>query len=256
METEEISMTMNKNDLICPVCNELMIRPMNISPCSHSLCGYCINQWREKENSCPLCRVKCNDVLLDRLTRIILLRNKENELVYCRVCDELHYYADADKCAAKDEKKTEKWKKEKALLVQESERIGSMLSAIDEFIENDEWTSEDLNPFFLSSRYILCPKGCGAMINPSAISSHEMLRHNNLYTCKCGKRLLPTERMIHVSFQCPKTKMNCFHCRLPFERGSMVSHQRHCKKNPNRIQRNIEKKKSLSHDTVKEVVGK
>ncbi|EGC39371.1 hypothetical protein DICPUDRAFT_26932 [Dictyostelium purpureum] len=42
------------DDKLCPIC--LDNEATSIGDCAHAFCTFCIKEWREKSNSCPLCR--------------------------------------------------------------------------------------------------------------------------------------------------------------------------------------------------------
>ena len=42
-----------KDDLYCPVCEELMVIPMECSKCQNNYCEKCIKKWKEKGGGCP-----------------------------------------------------------------------------------------------------------------------------------------------------------------------------------------------------------
>lgn len=44
-----------ENELQCIICSELLIKAVILN-CAHSFCSYCINQWRQKKDECPICR--------------------------------------------------------------------------------------------------------------------------------------------------------------------------------------------------------
>ena len=50
----------NKNveDLICPICLNILINPINCSDKknSHSFCKKCINKYLKEKNKCPICK--------------------------------------------------------------------------------------------------------------------------------------------------------------------------------------------------------
>ncbi|KAM4529142.1 E3 ubiquitin-protein ligase rnf8 isoform 2-T2 [Fundulus diaphanus] len=44
-----------ENELQCIICSELFIETVILN-CAHSFCCYCIKQWRNKKDECPICR--------------------------------------------------------------------------------------------------------------------------------------------------------------------------------------------------------
>lgn len=44
-----------ENELQCIICSELFIEAVILN-CAHSFCCYCIKQWRNKKDECPICR--------------------------------------------------------------------------------------------------------------------------------------------------------------------------------------------------------
>jgi E3 ubiquitin-protein ligase NRDP1 len=42
-----------KDQIICPICQNLMIIPMECSNCQNLYCEVCIEQWRKKGGGCP-----------------------------------------------------------------------------------------------------------------------------------------------------------------------------------------------------------
>ena len=42
-----------KEELICPICEELMIVPMECSVCQNLYCQKCIEKWKKKGGNCP-----------------------------------------------------------------------------------------------------------------------------------------------------------------------------------------------------------
>ena len=47
----------NKNEVICPICFELIIVPMLCTECQNYFCEKCIEQWKQKGGGCPF---RCN----------------------------------------------------------------------------------------------------------------------------------------------------------------------------------------------------
>lgn len=46
-----------ENELQCSICNELYIVATTLN-CMHTFCQYCIDQWKQKKNECPVCRTR------------------------------------------------------------------------------------------------------------------------------------------------------------------------------------------------------
>lgn len=46
----------NKDDVICPICFELMIVPMFCIDCQSKYCEKCIEDWKKRGGSCPTCK--------------------------------------------------------------------------------------------------------------------------------------------------------------------------------------------------------
>lgn len=44
-----------ENQLQCSVCSEMLCLATTIT-CGHSFCDFCIEQWKQKKNNCPICR--------------------------------------------------------------------------------------------------------------------------------------------------------------------------------------------------------
>ena len=53
-----------KDDIICPLCQCLMIEPMVCSKCQNTYCKKCIEDWKKKSNACPnRCTSEFNKVI-------------------------------------------------------------------------------------------------------------------------------------------------------------------------------------------------
>ncbi|XP_046396816.1 E3 ubiquitin-protein ligase rnf8-A-like [Ischnura elegans] len=42
-------------ELQCSICNELFIKATTLN-CTHTVCHYCLQEWKKKKNLCPMCR--------------------------------------------------------------------------------------------------------------------------------------------------------------------------------------------------------
>ena len=40
----------------CAICINKTVPPFKTLPCNHTFCSPCINNWKKKHNTCPLCR--------------------------------------------------------------------------------------------------------------------------------------------------------------------------------------------------------
>ena len=50
------------DDLICIICSEMYYEGVTVSPCGHVFCGHCLEVWEEKNNTCPICRLKMRNI--------------------------------------------------------------------------------------------------------------------------------------------------------------------------------------------------
>lgn len=54
-----VQLTVIKNDLECPVCQDLFLHPQTLGACGHVFCAPCISTWIRRKGSrakCPVCR--------------------------------------------------------------------------------------------------------------------------------------------------------------------------------------------------------
>lgn len=66
--------------LFCTICQDVFDDPKRIS-CGHTFCSLCISQWRQKSNSCPICR---NSFSLNEVYRDLIAYNIINDQeVFC-----------------------------------------------------------------------------------------------------------------------------------------------------------------------------
>lgn len=82
-----------ENELQCIICTELFVKATTLN-CSHSFCKYCIEQWRNKNKNCPICRTKITTanptIVLDNFIEKVLesspedVKQKRNELIKSR----------------------------------------------------------------------------------------------------------------------------------------------------------------------------
>ncbi|GAF95640.1 unnamed protein product, partial [marine sediment metagenome] len=82
-----------KKDLICPVCHEIMVNP-RLYECGHTLCERCMMEMDKEENNkheniyvavtykCPVCRRKTHIPYLYRPKNIFLMKILENNEEY------------------------------------------------------------------------------------------------------------------------------------------------------------------------------
>ena len=61
-----------KNEKICSICLENILYKNDIikTKCNHIFHTKCIEKWLSKQNTCPICRDKINNISLKRLTFI------------------------------------------------------------------------------------------------------------------------------------------------------------------------------------------
>jgi len=50
----------NTATTMCPICHDTLSSPVKIASCSHVFCSECIDEWLERESTCPLCRGPVN----------------------------------------------------------------------------------------------------------------------------------------------------------------------------------------------------
>lgn len=48
------------NDGMCSICHDTLTNPIRIASCQHIFCSECIDEWLERESTCPLCRGPVN----------------------------------------------------------------------------------------------------------------------------------------------------------------------------------------------------
>ena len=73
----------------CEICMSVVENPKECVQCNALMCEVCINKWKEKNDSCPMCRAKIN--LADNLNRFA--QNKLNDLEFkCDTCQKNFKY--------------------------------------------------------------------------------------------------------------------------------------------------------------------
>ena len=48
-----------KEQFSCPICQDLVVIPYSLVPCSHMFCADCLATWFARKSDCPICRKKC-----------------------------------------------------------------------------------------------------------------------------------------------------------------------------------------------------
>lgn len=82
----------HRTSYICPICQDMLVRPHFLIPCLHRLCESCML------DQCPVCRAAVSLTLLDRETDALLREQFADEPYICGVCDKEHDYATAILC--------------------------------------------------------------------------------------------------------------------------------------------------------------
>uniref|UniRef100_A0A3B5KXS9 E3 ubiquitin-protein ligase CHFR n=1 Tax=Xiphophorus couchianus TaxID=32473 RepID=A0A3B5KXS9_9TELE len=99
-----------ENELQCIICSELFIEAVILN-CAHSFCCYCIKQWRNKKDECPICRQaiqsqtrclaldNCIDRMVENLSldmkarrQTLITERKGMRCVLMAVCSHRHSY--------------------------------------------------------------------------------------------------------------------------------------------------------------------
>ena len=72
-----------KDELTCEICNRIVIKPKQCNSCETIYCEKCINEWKNKNNSCPK---RCSKFILTEPSKIIkkLLDKLIIQCVYCK----------------------------------------------------------------------------------------------------------------------------------------------------------------------------
>ncbi|XP_012287403.1 E3 ubiquitin-protein ligase NRDP1 isoform X2 [Orussus abietinus] len=74
-------------ELLCPICSGVLEDPVQASACEHAFCRVCINEWINRQPTCPLDRTPITSAQLRTVPRI--LRNLLSRL--CINCDNAMY---------------------------------------------------------------------------------------------------------------------------------------------------------------------
>ena len=48
--------TANTEDVVCPICQDVLEAPRRLSGCTHHFCLNCIERWLQDHDTCPSCR--------------------------------------------------------------------------------------------------------------------------------------------------------------------------------------------------------
>ncbi|KAK6643741.1 hypothetical protein RUM43_000004 [Polyplax serrata] len=55
LEIKENFTELIETELQCTICSELFVNTVTLG-CTHSFCQFCLQQWKEKQKTCPICR--------------------------------------------------------------------------------------------------------------------------------------------------------------------------------------------------------
>eukprot|EP00126_Sphaerothecum_destruens_P001068 Sdes_comp12921_c0_seq1m3029 len=73
--------------LLCPICKDPFIDPVETDSCGHTYCRQCIYRWLDRNLSCPLDKSPLQKTALKRVNKII--ESQLNELlVECKLCQQ------------------------------------------------------------------------------------------------------------------------------------------------------------------------
>jgi E3 ubiquitin-protein ligase NRDP1 len=76
-----------ENDVICPICREVLEDPLQVPECEHAFCKDCIQEWLTRQTWCPIDR---GELVADRLKPVPrILRNLLSKLDIS--CDNAKY---------------------------------------------------------------------------------------------------------------------------------------------------------------------
>ena len=54
------------DEQVCPICREIVDCPQQIICCGQDICKECLQNWLERQNTCPMCREDCPKYFLDK----------------------------------------------------------------------------------------------------------------------------------------------------------------------------------------------
>jgi hypothetical protein len=79
-----------KELLTCPICHEALVNPVNLEPCHHIFCSYCL--FNSKRTSCPLCSSHintihaCSKIFMNNITELIFEEEYKDTFNYKLRC--------------------------------------------------------------------------------------------------------------------------------------------------------------------------
>jgi len=53
----------NSNSNICVICQDNFQKPIRKTLCNHLYCSICLEEWFKKNNKCPICMIRLNDII-------------------------------------------------------------------------------------------------------------------------------------------------------------------------------------------------
>ena len=58
-------MQMVREHLSCAICLDIMRNPVILAACGHSLCNDCLQTWKKEKTSCPICRTRFIEIIIN-----------------------------------------------------------------------------------------------------------------------------------------------------------------------------------------------
>ena len=58
-------MQMVREHLSCAICLDIMRNPVILAACGHSLCNDCLQTWKKEKTSCPICRTRFTEIIIN-----------------------------------------------------------------------------------------------------------------------------------------------------------------------------------------------
>ena len=54
-----------REHLSCAICLDIMRNPVILAACGHSLCNDCLQTWKKEKTSCPICRTRFTEIIIN-----------------------------------------------------------------------------------------------------------------------------------------------------------------------------------------------